>query len=181
MCLICFCGWRYFDISYTSCTCMKIYVKSEVVSSILAGFTIIYRFLCGFICVYLCQSIKIKPSNMYIAITRAQFKIDTHGCWNWHLYIPDGFSVVQCSHGHAIGIVFWHSFGGMKRTCWTIGSWRCCLSSEVVSSTPRFHDNLSVPLWVYMRLPVPEHQNQTNKYVWRCMRKLTIAFCSTIH
>ena len=136
MCLICFCGWRYFDISYTSCTWMKIYVKSEVVSSILAGFTIIYRFHCGFICVYLCQSIKIKTSNMYIAITRAQFKIDTHGCWNWHLYIPDGFSVVQCSHGHAIGIVFWHSFGGMKRTCWTIGSWRCCLSSEVVSSTP---------------------------------------------
>ena len=21
------------------------------------------------------------------------------------------------------------------------------------------HDNLSVPLWVYMRFPVPEHQN----------------------
>ena len=23
----------------------------------------------------------------------------------------------------------------------------------------RVHDNLSVPLWVYMRFPVPEHQN----------------------
>ena len=31
----------------------------------------------------------------------------------------------------------------------------------------RVHDNLSVPLWVYMRFPVPEHQNQTNKYVYR--------------
>ena len=30
----------------------------------------------------------------------------------------------------------------------------------------RVHFNLSVPLWVYMRFPVPEHQNQTNKYVW---------------
>ena len=36
----------------------------EVVSSIPAGSTIIDRFLCGFICVSLCQSIKIKPTNM---------------------------------------------------------------------------------------------------------------------
>ena len=28
----------------------------------------------------------------------------------------------------------------------------------------RGHDNLSVPLWVYMRFPVPEHQNQT--FLW---------------
>ena len=38
----------------------------EVVSSIPAGSTIIYRFLCGFICVSLCQSIKVKPTNIYI-------------------------------------------------------------------------------------------------------------------
>ena len=31
----------------------------------------------------------------------------------------------------------------------------------------RVHDNLSVPLWVYMRFPVPEHQNQTNNYAYR--------------
>ena len=30
----------------------------------------------------------------------------------------------------------------------------------------RVHDNLSVPLWVYMRFSVPEHQNQTNTYVY---------------
>ena len=30
----------------------------------------------------------------------------------------------------------------------------------------RVHDDLSVPLWVYMRFPVPEYQNQTNKYSW---------------
>ena len=78
----------------------------EVVSSIPAGSTIIYRFLCGFICVSLCQSIKIKPTNMYIASARAQFKINTHMCWNWHLCIPDGLSVVQCSLGHVIGVAF---------------------------------------------------------------------------
>ena len=27
------------------------------------------------------------------------------------------------------------------------------------------HDNLSVLSWVYVRFPVPEHQDQTNKYV----------------
>ena len=109
----------------------------EVVSSIPAGSTIIYRFLCGFICVSLCQSIKIKPTNMYIASARAQFKINTHRCWNWHLCIPDGLSVVQCSHGHVIGVAFfWRDFSGVKRTCWTTGSWRSCLSLEVVSSIP---------------------------------------------
>ena len=27
----------------------------------------------------------------------------------------------------------------------------------------RVHNNLSVPLWVYMRFPVPEHENQTKQ------------------
>ena len=52
----------------------------EVVSSISARSTLIYRFLCGLICVSLCQSIKIKPTNMYITSARAQFKINTHRC-----------------------------------------------------------------------------------------------------
>ena len=119
------------------------------------------------ICVSLCQSIKIKPTNMYITSARAQLKINTHRCWNWHLCIPDGLSVVQCSLGHVIGVVvFLHNFSGMKRTCWTTGSWRSCLSVEVVSSIPTGSTiKLSVPLWVYMRFPLPEHQNQTNKCI----------------
>ena len=55
---------------------------------------------------FLCQSIKFKPTNMYFASARAQFKINTCRCWNWHPCIPDGLSVVQCSLGHVIGIVF---------------------------------------------------------------------------
>ena len=31
----------------------------------------------------------------------------------------------------------------------------------------RVHDTISVPLWVYARFPVQEHQNKTNKYVYR--------------
>ena len=44
----------------------RCYLSLEVVSSIPAGSTIIHRFICGFICVSLYQSIKIKPTNIYI-------------------------------------------------------------------------------------------------------------------
>ena len=64
-----------------------------------------------------------KSVNMYIARDRAQFKINTHGYWKWHLCIPDGLSVVQCSLGHVFGIdtisVAWNE---------------CCLSLQVLSS-----------------------------------------------
>ena len=33
--------------------------------------------------------------------------------------------------------------------------------------TPWVHDNLFGPLWVFMHLPVPEHMNLINKYVYR--------------
>ena len=130
----------------------------EVVSSIPAGSTIIYRFLCGFICVSLCQSIKSIPTNMYIASARAQFKINTHRCWNWHLCIPDDLSVVQCSLGHVIGIAFLTHF--QWREAYVLDNWQL---AELPQSggrefDPRWvHDNLSVLLWVYMRFPVPEH------------------------
>ena len=67
---------------------------------------------------------------------RAQFRINTLRCLNWQLCIPDGLSGIQCSIRHIIGIVFWHNLSGMKRTCWTTGSWRFCLNLEVVSSIP---------------------------------------------
>ena len=111
--------WR--DFSGVKRTCWttgswRSCLSLEVVSSIPAGSTIIDRFLCGFICVSLCQSIKIKPTNMYIASARAQFKINTHRCWNWHLCIPDGLSVVQCSHGHVNGVAF---FGAIS-VAWSV-------------------------------------------------------------
>ena len=82
----------------------------EVVSSIPAWSTMIYRFLCGFICVSLCQSIKIKPTNMYI------FKINTHSVEIDTMCIPDRLSVVQCSHGHVIGVAF---FGAIS-VAWSV-------------------------------------------------------------
>ena len=132
--------WR--DFSGVKRTCWttgswRSCLSLEVVSSIPAWSTIIYRFLCGFICVSLCQSIKIKPTNMYVASARAQFKINTHRCWNWHHV--HSRQVVSCPvqpRARHWSCVFWRDFSGVKRTCWTTGSWRSCLSLEVVSSIP---------------------------------------------
>ena len=109
----------------------------EVVSSIPAGSRIIYRFLCGLICVSLCQSIKIKPRNMYIASARAQFKINTHT----HVEIDTcafqtGCQLSSAAMGMSLELRFWRDFSGVKRTCWKTGSWRSCPSLEVVSSIP---------------------------------------------
>ena len=136
----------------------------EVVSSIPAGSMIIYRFLCGFICVSLCQTSKSNHTNMYITNARAQFKIKTHRRWNWNLCIPDGLSVVQCSLGHVIGVAFFTQFQWHEAN--VLDNWQLAELPQFggrVLDPRRVHDNLSVPLWVYMRFPVPEHQNQTKQ------------------
>ena len=74
--------WRNFSGVKRTCwttgswrSCLSL----EVVSSIPAGATIIYRFLCGFICVSLCQSIKIKPTSMYVCMYACMYVlIDWH-------------------------------------------------------------------------------------------------------
>ena len=138
----------------------------EVMCLTPVGSTIIYRYLCRFICISLCQSIKIKPTNIYVTSARAQFKINTLSCLNWQLCIPDGLSVVQWSLRHFLWNVFWHNSSGMKRTCLTTGSWWFLPQPGGREfDLHRVHDNLSVPLWIYMRFPAPEHQNPTNKCV----------------
>ena len=156
--------WR--DFSGVKRTCWttgswRSCLSPEVVSSIPAWSTIIYRFLCGFICVSLCQSIKIKPTNMYIASARALFKINTHRCWNWHHV--HSRQVVSCPvqpRARHWSCVFLARF--QWREAYVLDNWQL---AELPQSgghefDPRLvHDNLSVPLWVYMRFPVPEHQN----------------------
>ena len=156
--------WR--DFSGVKRTCWttgswRSCLSLEVVSSIPAWSTIIYRFLCGFICVSLCQRIKIKPTNMYIASARAQFKINTHMCWNWHHV--HSRQVVSCPvqpRARHWSCVFLARF--QWREAYVLDNWQL---AELPQSggrefDPRLvHDNLSVPLWVYMRFPVPAHQN----------------------
>ena len=70
----------------------------------------------------------------------------------------------------SLGLCFWHNFSGMKRTCWD--NWQLAVLPQSGGSEfdpRRVHDNLSVPLWVYMHFPVPEHQNWTNKYMYMCV------------
>ena len=45
-----------------------------------------------------------------------------------------GCQLSDAASGMSLELCFWHNFSGMKRTCWTTGSWRSCLSLEVVSS-----------------------------------------------
>ena len=52
--------------SYQLAICWRSCLSLDVVSSIPAGSTIICRFLCGFICISLCQRINITPANLYM-------------------------------------------------------------------------------------------------------------------
>ena len=103
-------------------------------------------FICGFICVSLCQSIGIKPTKQYMASTRVQFKINTEGCWNWHLCIPYGLSVVQCSLRHVIGIVFfytisvaWINHAGQLAAGGVASVWRSWVQSPAPPPPPPPH------------------------------------------
>ena len=105
---------------------------------------------------------------MYIASARAQFKINTHGCWNWHICIPDGLLVVQCSLGHAIGIVCLTQFQWHEAN--VLDNWQLALlpqSGGREFDPRRVHGNLSVPVWAYMRFPVSEHRaSKLNQYIY---------------
>ena len=141
--------WREFNGVKRTCWTTgswRSWLSLEVVSSIPAWSTIIYRFLWGlyaFPCARaskLNQQICISPAPGHCSkLTLTGVEIDT-------MCIPDRLSFVQCSHGHVIGVAFfWPEFNGVKRTCWTTGSWRSCLSLEVVSSIPAWSTTNSRP------------------------------------
>ena len=81
--------------------------------------------------------------------------------------MPDGLSVVQCSHGHVIGVAFLERF--QWRKAYVLDKWQLAelpQSGGHEFDPRRVHDNLSFPLWVNMRFPLPEHQNEAKKYVY---------------
>ena len=64
------------------------------------------------------------------------------------------------SLGHVIGIVFFNTI----LVAWSerADNWQLAVlpqSGGRKLDPRRVHDNLSVPVWVYMRFPVPENQN----------------------
>ena len=142
----------------------------EVDSSIPAGSMIIHRFHCGLICVYLCQIINIKLPNMYIATAGAQFKINIHRCQHWHMCIPDGLSVVQCSLGHVLGVVFLTQFQWHEAN--VLGNWQLAdlpQSGGREFDPHRVHDNLSVPLFSCARASKLNQQICTYIRIYVCL------------
>ena len=66
--------------------------------------------------------------------------------------------MVHAATGTSLELRFLAHFGGVKR------AGQLAVAELPQSGGREFdprlvHDNLSVPLWVYMRFPVPEHQN----------------------
>ena len=119
------------------------------------------------------QQICISPApGRSSKLTHTGVEIDT-------MCIPDRLSVVQCSHGHVIGVAFfWRDFSGVKRTCWTTGSWRSCLSLEVVSSIPAWSTIIYRFLcgFIYVSLCQSIKIKPTNMYV--CMYVCMFESCS---
>ena len=81
------------------------------------------------------------------------------------MYVCMCVCVYVCVCMYVCMYIFDTNFSGIERTCWATGSWRCYLSGGREFDPRPVHDNSSVPLLVYVRFPVPEHQHQTNKYV----------------
>ena len=71
-----------------------------------------------------------------------------------------GCQLSSAASGVSVGLRFFTQF--QWREAYVLDNW---LLAELPQSggrdfdPRRVHDNLSVPLWVYMRFPVPEHQN----------------------
>ena len=132
----------------------------EVVSSIPAGSTIIYRFLCGLICVSLCQSIKIKPKICLSPAPGRTSKLTHTGVEIDTCAFQTGCQLSSAATGMSLELRFLARF--QWREAYVLDNWQL---AEILQSggrefdPHRVHDNSSVPLWVNMRFPVPEHQN----------------------
>ena len=77
-------------------------VSLEVVSSMAAESTIIYRFFCGCICVSLCQSIKLKPTSIYHHMDFARCYNVPESCTTFKVptYFSRAMSFVTCYTFH---------------------------------------------------------------------------------
>ena len=111
-----FCGMKWMCWTTGSCWCCLSLV--EVESSIAACSMIIYQFLCGFICVSLCQRIKIKPTNMLCHVF--------HVCMLLSICVYHVFHV--CVSWFPCMYVF-HVFHV------SISCFSCCLAGESLTST----------------------------------------------
>ena len=119
----------------------------DVASSIPTGCTIIYRYLCVFICVSLCQSNKIKSTNMYITRARAQFKIYTHT----QVLKLHSRRVVRRPAPPRSSLGLWFLAHFLWNETNLLDNWQLALlpCSGGIKFDPRLvRDNLSAPSWI---------------------------------
>ena len=134
----------------------------EVVSSIPAGSTIIYRFLCGFICVSLCQSIKIKPTNMY-ACMHACMSVCMYVCMHPCMYVcmyvckwAECSLIIGTGCRVQVFSLILDSSVGLSASIQSAGD----LGSGTPGSNPAFSRGTQLVSFRFeYRLPVPEHRN----------------------
>ena len=120
------------------------------------------------ICNSLCQSIKRSTRNMYIA--RVQFKITTQVLKLTPVYFTRVVGLSSSASHPPLESCLWHSFCGVKRTCWATGRCRCCLSLNGVNSNQQ-----DVRIWGH-RHPDEREWLQTQVWAWNNMPFLNLSW-----
>ena len=93
-----------------------------------------------------------RRQNMYICV-RISIYVYAHVCICMRMYVCINVSI-------SLEFRFLTQF--QWREAYVLDNWQLAKlpqSGGREFDPRRVHDNLSVPLWVYMRFPVPEHQN----------------------
>ena len=123
-----------------------------------AGSTIIYQFLCGFISIPCARASKLNQQICISPVPGCSSKLTTQVL----KLTPVHSRIVSCpvSLGLSLELRFflaisvaWSVRAGQLAAGGVASVWRSWVWSPPGPRT------LSVPLWVYMRFPVPEHQN----------------------
>ena len=98
------------------------------------------------------QQICISPAPGHSSkLTHTGVKIDTRA-FQMGCHLSSGAS------GMSLELCFWHDFSGIKQV---LDNWPLAELPQRGGrgfEPRRVHDDLSVPLWVYIRFPVPEHR-----------------------
>ena len=160
--------------SWQCCLCL------EVVSSIPIGSTIIHQFPCGFIGISLCQSIKIKSTNIYIYIMELGIKglrilRFVEQCLSkpkiWPSIGESADNILSLSHS---GMYLWLSWSVLQIwtflpqvICWTIAN---LIDTPIPANRHLFNtstNTLSKKLHFYCLLWAAMFTNKAS--VWECV------------
>ena len=124
---------------------------------------ILFHNVCAFICVSLCQRPRASKLNQQKCISPApghSSKLTHTGVESDTCAFQTGCQLSSAASGMSLGLCLLTPFQWHKAIM--LENWQLAVlpqSGGRKLNPRRVHDNLSVPLWVYMRFPVPDHQN----------------------